>query len=199
MMNKPAHRASSVLPALLLSLSASAATYQVGGFPYPGSESLNNHPLLLNGATHSKEFSIGLYLREKRDTVEALMKLGGAKRVRLVAQENIQTKILGRVLMERIRANATDDEKNRNILQIAQVGMVFAEIPQLARGDTLTIDWVEERGWTEFSLNGKRLGDPVQGSDFFPMLMKVWVGDKNPAGMRESLLGRGTPLTPDNP
>lgn len=192
-------RALAALPGLLLSLCASAATFQVGGFAYPDAESLNSRQLVLNGATRSKEFSIGLYLQEKRSTVDGLMKLSGSKRVRLVAQGDIQTKQLGRVLMERIRMNATDDEKTRNILQIAQVGMVFAEIPQLGRGDVLTIDWIDQQGWTEFGLNGKRLGDPVLGTDFFPMMMKVWVGPKTPAEMRDSMLGLGTPLTPAAP
>jgi hypothetical protein len=181
---------------ILFSIAMPATASDVDGFQYPASEVLDSLRLELNGVTQTKDFSVGLYVPERRNTPEALAKLPGPKRVRMVAQREIQTEALGRVLVERLRANASKEEITENFLRIARIGMIFSDLPPLDRGDVLSIDWTERRAATEFWLNGRRVGDPIPGAALFPMLLKVWVGDKAPADMRRALLGQGEPLAP---
>lgn len=178
---------------------AHAAGYLVEGHPFEDSETVDKQKLLLNGASSSNILSskatvVGFYVAQKQNTVEALMRQKGPKRIRLIALKDISSKDLGTVLMDRIRQNATDEEKIDNIMQIAQVGMVFAAVPQLAKGDIATIDYHPQTQETAFRINGKLIGDPIAGDAFYPMFMKVWIGPRTRAGTRNNLLGTGEPL-----
>lgn len=192
-------RVAAALFTLALLKPAWAITYNVDGHLFEDSETVDQQKLLLNGASTSNILSskatvVGFYVLQKQNTVDALIRQKGAKRIRLVALKDISSKDLGTVLMDRIRQNATDDEKINNIMQIAQVGMVFAAMQQLAKGDIATVDYLPQKQHTEFRINGKLIGDPIVGDDFYPMFMKVWIGPRTRAGTRNNLLGNGDPL-----
>jgi hypothetical protein len=198
----PPRLAPIVLACLCLTVgpAAMATTYLVEGHAFESSETLHEQTLVLNGASGSNILSakatvVGFYLPEKKTTVEGVTQLKGSKRIRLIALRDITSKDLGTVLMDRIRQNATPDEKIENIMQIAQVGMVFSAAPQLAKGDVATIDWVPARQHTEFRINGKLIGEPVVGEAFYPMFMKVWIGPRTRPATRNNLLGTGESLT----
>jgi hypothetical protein len=38
-------------------------------------------------------------------------------------------------------------------------------------------------------MNGQKLGEPIKGESFFPMMMKVWIGPKVRGSTRDALLG----------
>lgn len=192
------------LSILSASIAVQASTYSVEDVPFEDHETVAGQRLVLNGASSSnilsaKATTVGFYVRQKHTVVDDLLRQGGAKRIRLVPLRDISSKDLGSVLMDRIRQNATAEEKAANILQIVQVGQNFAALPQLSRGDVATIDWIPERGHTEFRVNGKLIGEPVAGDAFYPMFMKVWVGPRTRPGTRNNLLGIGEPLTARQP
>lgn len=192
-------RIAATLLALALLTPAQAITYTVEGHLFDETETVEQQKLLLNGASSSNILSskatvVGFYVQQKQNTVDALIRQKGAKRIRLIALKDISSKDLGTVLMDRIRQNATDDEKIENIMQIAQVGMVFAAMQQLSKGDISTVDYLPAKQHTEFRINGKLIGDPIAGEAFFPMFMKVWIGPRTRAGTRNNLLGNGDPL-----
>lgn len=199
------HRPIRLLAAgLFVTLSALAApvaavTYQIEGQLFEDSDTLLGQKLLLNGASasnilSSKATAVGFYVTQKQTTVEGIGLQKGPKRIRLIALKDISSKDLGTVLMDRIRQNATSDEKIYNIMQVAQVGMIFAAVPQLAKGDIATIDWHPQAQKTEFRINGKIVGEPIVGDAFFPMFMKVWIGPRTRPVTRDNLLGLGEPL-----
>lgn len=178
---------------------ALAVTYIIDELPFEDSETVQGQKLVLNGASTSnilsaKATAVGIYMQQKQTTVDAVLKQPGTKRIRLIALREISSKDLGTVLMDRIRQNATPDEVAGNIMQIAQVGSVFASLSRLAKGDVAHIDWNPQQKVTEFRVNGKLIGEAVQGDGFYPMFLKVWLGPKTRAKTRDNLLGVGEPL-----
>lgn len=196
-----------LLAGLLLALScghAMALAYVVEDILFEDSETLLGQKLVLNGASTSnilsaKATAVGIYMQQKQTTVEGVLKQTGSKRIRLIALRDISSKDLGTVLMDRIRQNATPDEVATNIMQIAQVGSVFASLAKLAKGDIAHIDYDPQKKHTEFRVNGKLIGDVVQGEAFYPMFLKVWLGPRTREKTRLNLLGVGEPLVPAGP
>ena len=194
-------RVAQTVALLLLAGSAQALSYAIDEIAFEDAETVQGQKLLLNGASTSnilsaKATAVGIYMPQKQTTVESLLGQKGIKRIRLVALRDISSKDLGTVLMDRIRQNATPDEVATNIMQIAQVGSVFASLTKLAKGDVAHIDWNPQQKITEFRVNGKLIGEAVQGEAFYPMFLKVWLGPKTRAYTRNNLLGTGEPLVP---
>ena len=133
-------RVAQTVALLLLAGSAQALSYAIDEIAFEDAETVQGQKLLLNGASTSnilsaKATAVGIYMPQKQTTVESLLGQKGIKRIRLVALRDISSKDLGTVLMDRIRQNATPDEVATNIMQIAQVGSVFASLTKLAKGD----------------------------------------------------------------
>lgn len=193
-----------LLASVLLALfcgRALALAYVVEDISFEDSETVLGQKLVLNGASSSnilsaKATAVGIYMLQKQTTVEGVLKQPGTKRIRLIALRDISSKDLGTVLMDRIRQNATPDEVATNIMQIAQVGSVFASLSKLAKGDVAHIDYDPQKKITEFRVNGKPIGEAVQGEAFYPMFLKVWLGPKTREKTRLNLLGVGEPLVP---
>jgi hypothetical protein len=205
--SRPLRRVRQAIALLALALAigpTAAASYLIEDFVFEDSESVLGQKLMLNGASTSnilsaKATAVGIYMQQKQTTVDAVLRQPGPKRIRLIALRDISSKDLGTVLMDRIRQNATPDEVATNIMQIVQVGSVFASLQKLAKGDVAHIDWNPQAKATEFRVNGKLIGEAVQGEAFYPMFLKVWLGPRTRAKTRENLLGIGEPLQPVTP
>ncbi|NSL54761.1 chalcone isomerase family protein [Uliginosibacterium aquaticum] len=179
--------------------SASAAAvpvFDVGGTLFEMSANVAGANLILNGASDSTMLSarataVGMYLTDRRNTPEAAMALKGAKRMRLVALRDIQSKDLASVLLDRIRNNSTPEETISNMSQIGALGRIFGTRAKLLKGDVVTIDWIPQGQNTVFKINDQEIGNPIPGEGFYPLMMKVWLGPKVRETTRNNLLGIG--------
>jgi hypothetical protein len=182
------------LCSIALSGFAAAAEVEVEGFKFPDSAVVNGQPLVLNGAAVStilsaKSTAVGFYLPKKQTTMEGAVAEKGAKRIQFYMLRDVSARDLSNALLDRIRQNASE-EFSRNILQTAQLGVVFGNRAKVLKGDLVTVDYDPKTQSTEFSLNGQKIGDTIQGESFFPMMMKVWIGPKVRGSTRDALLGQ---------
>lgn len=191
---KPTLLRKGLLAACLCWASLAFAGVEIDGVMFEDSETVAGQKLALNGASSSQMLSskataVGLYLMNKANTPEAAFAAKGPKRIRVVALKDITSKDLATVLLDRIKQNATRDEIEGNIMQIAALGGAFNSRPKLLKGDVATWDWIPASKTTEIRINGDLVTQPIQGDTFFPVIMKVWLGPKIRATTRNNLLG----------
>ncbi|GAA5178687.1 hypothetical protein GCM10025771_18470 [Niveibacterium umoris] len=183
-----------LLVAAALWAGAATAAIEVDGFTFDDGDTVAGQKLVLNGAAPSQILSskatvVGLYMAQKANTPEAAFAAKGAKRLRMVALKEISAKDLATVLLDRIKQNATREEVENNILQLAALGAAFNSRSKLVKGDVVTLDWLPTPKTTEIRINNELATQPIQGDGFYPIIMKVWMGPKVRANTRNGLLG----------
>ena len=170
-----------------------AAEVDVEGYKFQDAATVHGQALQLNGAATSSILStrstaVAFYLPRKQTTMEAAVAEKGAKRITFYMMRDVSSRDLANAMLDRIRQNAAE-EFSKNIIQTAQLGVVFGNRAKLLKGDLVVIDYDPAKQTTEFSVNGQKVGDTIQGESFFPMMMKVWIGPKVRGSTRDGLLG----------
>lgn len=183
-----------VMGLLVLAGSARAADVKFEGFEFPTTASVGNQNLVLNGVAASSILStrstvVAFYLPSKQTTMEGATGVKGPKRIQFYMLRAVSAKDLANAMLDRIRQNVTTEEFSANIIATSQLGAVFGQRSKVNKGDVVVIDYNPTEKSTEFTLNGKRIGEPIQGEAFFPMMMKVWIGPKVRDSTRDGLLG----------
>lgn len=191
--------AGAVLSALALQAgTATASEVTVDGYSFTEAATVGGQNLVLNGVASSSILStrssiVAFYLASKQKTTEAATTLKGAKRIQFYMVRTVSARDLSNALLDRIRQNVSPEEFRANIIATAQLGTVFSTIPRINKGDKVVIDYLPATASTEFTLNGQKIGETIQGEAFFPMMMKVWIGPKVRDTTRDGLLGLTAP------
>ncbi len=138
--------------------------------------------LVLNGAGLRTRFFFdvyvaGLYLAEKKSSAAEAIALPGAKRVALRLLRNVGAKQLLDALNEGMQANNAPAELEALKSQLGELAALMNAIGEAKKGDAVAIDYVPDTG-TRVSLNGRELGKPISGADFYRALLRAWLGDK---------------------
>ncbi|MBK6591717.1 MAG: chalcone isomerase family protein [Burkholderiales bacterium] len=158
---------------------------------------LNDVPLILNGSGTrvnkvgaNKVYDVALYAQSKAKTVEELIAMPGPKRLRFIALRDVPGTDFGLSFIKGMKANASPEQVQRNATSSNRMVEIFSARPKLVAGDYFSIDYVPGKG-TIFYLLDVQQGAPVGESDFFEMVLKVWLGSApvDPA-LKEALLGK---------
>ena len=162
--------------------SQSAVAAEVAGVKYADSVKVAGKELQLNGAGVRIKFIIkvyaaGLYLQEKKSTVEEVFASDGPRRMQLVMMRDVTSDDFGNNFMSGINNNLDSKDKTKIVTQISKFGEMFALLDALKKGDVLDLDWVPGQGTTCY-LNGKRIGDITPDIAFYNAILKIWLGNK---------------------
>ena len=183
-----------VFCSLLVAGSAAAAT--VGGYPFDDSIRMQGRELRLNGAGVRYKvifsvYSAGLYLGEKHRQPADIYAVPGPKRMRLVMLRGVNADEFGQAFLAGIEQNVDRTERARLAEPLARFGQLFSVIPELKKGDALTIDFLQGQG-TVVTLNGRQVGEVIAEPAFYTALLKIWLGER-PADskLKNALLGEG--------
>jgi hypothetical protein len=185
-------RLAALAAALLLSMHAQAA--EVGGIKLDDVTKVAGKDLRLNGAgvrtrLMFKVYAMGLYLGKGETTVDAVLAAPGPRRITLVMLREVGADDFSQAFSSGIESNTDKPERTRLAPQLAALGDIFKKVGTLKKGDTLTIDWVPDKG-TLIELNGKPQSDALPEQGFYNALLRIWLGDK-PAdsSLKPQLLG----------
>ncbi|HEY0845178.1 MAG TPA: chalcone isomerase family protein [Noviherbaspirillum sp.] len=170
------------LGALVTGLNQSAAAAEINGVKLDDTVRVANQELKLNGAgvrTRAifKVYVGALYLPEKKKTVQDILASNGPRRVHLVLLREINSEDFGQAFMDGLNANSDKAEKAKFVNQTVKMGEIFASIPSLKAGDTITNDWIPGSGM-HVLVNGKRVGDVLPDIAFYNAFLRIWLGDK---------------------
>ncbi|NMM27410.1 MAG: lipoprotein transmembrane [Glaciimonas sp.] len=182
------------LGCLVMGLCQSASAVEIAGVKLDETVHVANTELKLNGAgirvkAIFKVYVAGLYLPTKKTTVPEILDLAGPRRLTLVMLREVSSEEFGQSFMTGLNANSDKAEKSKIVNQTVKMGEIFASIPSIKKGDTITSDWVPGSGML-IHVNGKQVGEVIPGMDFYNAYLKIWLGDK-PAdsSLKQSILG----------
>jgi hypothetical protein len=96
---------------------------------------------------------------------------------------------LAESLSEGIKLNSSAAELEKMKSQLDELMSTMKAVGQAKKGDLITLDFVPEVG-TRIGVNGKEVGKPIAGADFYRALLKIWLGDKPVQdNLKKALLG----------
>jgi hypothetical protein len=193
---KPTKRIKQLLAVgcLVAAMNHGAMATEVAGVKLDETVRVANQDLKLNGAgvrtkAIFKVYVAGLYLSDKKKTVPEILSLNGARRMRLVLLREVNSEELGQAFLDGLNANSDKTEKAKFVNQTVKMGEIFASIPALGKGDSISCDWVPGSGM-HVLVNDKRVGEILPDIAFYNAFLKIWLGDK-PADstLKPNLLG----------
>lgn len=175
-------------------LGAAAQPVDLAGAKFEPQVQVGGSVLGLNGAAIRykvvfKVYAIGLYLPAKAGTLAAAVDQPGPKRIHAVMLRDISGSELGKNFTSNFEANASREEFAGSISQIFRFGELFSSRKMMKAGDSFTLDWIPGTG-TVLSINGVPQGEPYPGPLFYSGMLKLWIGDRDSAGVRAPLLGQ---------
>ncbi|CAN5702711.1 chalcone isomerase family protein [soil metagenome] len=173
--------------------SVPAAAVEIAGVKIDETAQVANQSLKLNGAgirykAIFKVYTAALYMTEKKSSTAEVLALPGVKRVSLVMLRDLSSDDLGQRFMDGIRKNADMAERAKLISGMLTFGQMFSLIPEMKKGDILTVDWIPGTGVVS-QFNGRKLGETIPDANFYNALLKIWLGS-SPADdkLKRSLL-----------
>ena len=151
--------------------------------------------LVLNGAGVRHKFMTtqvyvgALYLTSKKKSAEDVLADTGPKRVAMhVLIDTLTAKELIASLNDAIAANHIPAEIALIEKRLSSLNRMMNSVGTLKRGGVVLIDFVPGTG-TRITVNGE-LKLTIAGDDFFPALLRIWVGRKPVDGrLRDAMLG----------
>ena len=154
--------------------------------------------LVLNGAGVRSKFMTtqvyvgALYLTSKKKSAEEVLADTGPKRVLMhVLIDTLTAKELIASLNDAIAANHIPAEIALIEKRLSSLNRMMNSVGTLKRGGVVLIDFVPGAG-TRITVNGE-LKLTIPGDDFFPALLRIWVGRKPVDGrLRDAMLGSGS-------
>ena len=150
--------------------------------------------LQLNGAGTRykaifKVYDMALYTPSKVSTPEALLALSGPKRLSFVALRDVPGTDLGLAFIKGLNSNSSPEMVQKHAASSTRLIEIFSGKPKLVSGDTFAMEYVPGKG-TTFYIQGQPQGAPVGDTEFFNMVLRIWVGSV-PADfkLKDALLG----------
>lgn len=151
-------------------------------------------PLSLNGMGTRykaifKVYDMALYTPSKVSTPEALLALPGPKRLSFVALRDVPGTDLGLAFIKGLNSNSSPEMVQKHAASSTRLIEIFSGKPKLVSGDTFAMEYVPGKG-TTFYIQGQPQGAPVGDTEFFNMVLRIWVGPV-PADfkLKDALLG----------
>ena len=189
---------------LCATLGTARASVDIAGVPLEDTATVGGATLTLNGAGYRKRgyFKVdvtALYTQQKVNSLEALEKAPGPKRIELVIQQDITGSQASRYFLIDFEASATPAEFAQLISEVSQIGGIYSSLPKIRKGDIVTIDVVPGKG-AMASLNGAALAPHGASSPWFNndllarIFLRMYVGGKTPAELHDNLLGLSTSM-----
>lgn len=192
-------RRAALILALLINAPAQAAGPQVHleGQAFDSHIQLAGAPLLLNGVglravAWIKGYAAALYLSAKASEAAQVLATPGPKRLQLRMLREVAAVEFVKAFERGMKRNASNDEQSRLAERMGRFERFVSSTGVVRQGDVIDLDFVPGRG-TSLTINGRGIGTPIAGDEFYALLLKMFIGDKvSDAGLRAGLLGGRT-------
>jgi hypothetical protein len=166
----------------------------VAGVRFEDRVRIGDADLLLNGVGVRsmfviKIYALGLYLPQKTQDAHQAVSMPGAKRLRLVTLREVEAERFLDGLNKGLGKNHGEAELAGLKARLEQFAGMIKAVAPLPKGSVVSIDSLPG-GVTRVALNGNALGRDIAGEDFYPALLRIWLGAK-PAqdDLKTALLG----------
>jgi hypothetical protein len=173
---------------------AAAQAVDVEGVKFEPSIQLGGATLPLNGAGLRKRaifkvYAAGLYVPQKSNSAAALLAQKGPRRVQIGMLRDVDADTFAASLNEGLRNNLTDAQYAAIKAQAESLTATLKAAGEAKKGDAIFFEFLPDSG-TRVVINGKPVGNPIAGEDFFTAVLRIWLGDKPAdADLKKALLG----------
>jgi Chalcone isomerase-like len=185
----------------LMSPTADAA--EMEGIEVDETAMVGGKKLVLNGLGlrrrgYFKADVTSLYLPERRNNADSIMKLDGPRRIQLNILRDFSSNTISRIFISDFKQATTEEEFRKLIDVVAQLGAVYSTIKKISKGDVVRCDWVPGRGWTS-TINNKPLmvesesATAINNELAFQVYLRMFIGPNAPDELRNGLLGLTKP------
>ena len=194
--------ASALLVACLVALpalpaGASEPQNPIAGVRFEPRVQLAGQNLLLNGTglravAWFKGYAAALYLGQRSELVDQVLAPGGAKRLQIRMLLDVPVGEFVAAFHKGVDRNTPTAQHAALAERMARFDALLQPLGQVRKGDTVNLDLVPGQGM-QFWLNGKQLGTPIEGEDFYAALLRIFIGDKPvDESLKSGLLGRAS-------
>jgi hypothetical protein len=179
--------------AFLLLLPVVAIAAEVAGVKIDDKTRIGATDVTLNGAGLRKRaffqvYAIGLYVQQKSANAATLIEQPGPKRVAIHMLRDVGADAFNEALADGIRANHAEADAKALEPRLKELGAIIGGVGEAKKGMAIHLDWTGSE--TQVAIQGKPVGKPIAGEDFYRALLRVWLGDKPVQDdLKKSLLG----------
>ena len=179
---------------LLFLIAFPAYGAEVAGVKLEEKEKVATAELVLNGAGLRKRaflqvYAIGLYLPEKKPVATEVIAATGPKRIAIHMLRDVDADQFSGALADGIKDNHPEAEATKLEPRVRQLAAIMLDMKEAKKGMRITLDWLPAAG-TQVTVEGKPLGAPIPGEDFYRALLRIWLGDKPVQDdLKKALLG----------
>jgi len=167
---------------------------EVAGVKLEEMEKLATAELVLNGAGLRKRaffqvYAIGLYLPAKKTVDSEVIAATGPKRVAIHMLRDVDADQFAGALSDGIKDNHPEAEAKKLEPRVKQLAAIMLDMKEAKTGMRITLDWLPASG-TQVTVQGKPMGAPIPGEDFYNALLRIWLGEKPvQLDLKKALLG----------
>jgi hypothetical protein len=176
-------RAIAWLPMLGAALALpAAAQVQVEGQTFDGSARVAGAELRLNGVglravAWVKGYAAGLYLPRKAATAAEVLAQDGPKRLQLRLLQEVPAVEFVKAFDKGMRRNTAADALPALAARMQRFEALVASLGVVRKGDVIDLDFDPAAGLA-FAHNGRVLGAPIEGADFYAALLRIFIGPR---------------------
>lgn len=156
---------------------------------------IGNHELKLNGlgvrgVLFIKAYVAGLYVSEKASAAQHIVRQPGPKRIQMRMLMEISAPDIKKALVDGMQKNVSAEQWTAMQDRVAQFSRTIESIGVAKPGDTITLDYVPERGLL-LAVNDVTKGSAIGGADFYNAVLEIFVGDNPVDGrLKKGMLGQ---------
>ena len=179
-----------VAVAALLSFPA-LAQKTVAGVTFPKTLEAQGTELALNGAGLRERFTldvyaVGLYVKETTQSAKEIISKDQPRVIRMHMLRKLSKKQVADAIRDGFEKNSAEQMPKLK----ERLDTLMAALPDLEKGDQLTLTYLPGKGTQLAAKGGKTL--VIEGKDFSDALVGVWLGAKPvDSGVKKDLLAGG--------
>lgn len=181
------------LLALLLGTSPPAQALEITGVKLAETQRVGDATLVLNGAGVRSRFFIkvyvaALYLPQRQGRADAVLAAAPPRRMQLTMLRALSAETFSEALRKGLADNLGAAQLAAMEPRLADFEALLKSQGEAREGAVYTLD--DTAAGMQLAVNGKPVGKPIPGADFFRALLGVWLGE-NPvqADLKRALLG----------
>ncbi len=157
-----------------------AQALEVAGVKIADTERAGGTTLVLNGAGVRtrllfKVYVAALYLPVRQNQAEAVLAAPPPRRVQLTMLRDVAADTFSEALRKGLDANTSPAQRAALAPRIAAFEAHIQSQGEARAGTVYVLD--ETAAGMQLSVNGRPVGVPIAGSDFFRALLSVWLGE----------------------
>lgn len=175
------------LLSLLLALAAPVAqagdsATEISGVRFEPKLQLGGQALVLNGVglrarSILKGYAAGLYLGHRAGAVPQVLAQDGPKRLQMRMLLDVPVAEFVKAFHKGVDRNTPEDQHAALAERMGQFDAQIQPLGKVRSGDTVNLDYLPSQGML-MSHNGRVIGAPIPGADFYSAILLIFIGDK---------------------